>query len=458
MNTPARTLGILPLAMINIIAIDNLRSLTYGAEMGLSLVTFYLIATVLFFIPVGLVSAVFATFFPRKGGIYVWVSESLGKRWGLIVIWIQWIYNIIWYPTQLTFVAGAIISLFSPERSSSPTLIVPLMLILFWLFTLINSLGMRWSSAVSTLGALGTLLPIVLLISLGIAWYMTPPYNYATAISWQALIPDLNPGSLSYLSGMLFGLIGIEICAYHADEVREPRKTFPRAILLSGVIIFASMVLASLAIALIVPTTDLSIITGILQAFSTVLNRPELSILKPIITLLIVIGGASTVATWIIGPSKGLMVAAQDGLAPRIFRRTNAQGAPTGVLLVQAVVFTVLTCLYTFMPVNVIYMLLGAVTTQLALLIYIIMFIGFLKIYHTMQTSGCYLIPGGRITAYCIASLGILVSMAGIAVGFLLPSNLLGFSHQYYTLMVIGGIIICLLPTVMYTKHTQDSQ
>ena len=453
MSKPARTLGIWPLALINIIAIDNLRALTYGAEVGLGLVTYYVIATLFFFVPVALISTVFATYFPEKGGIYVWVSRTVGKRAGLVVIWIQWLYNIVWYPTQLTFVASTFISLFTPLNAQKPHLLIPLMLIMFWVFTLINSLGMRASSIISAIGAvLGTLLPIVLLIICGLVFYNTPPYEYAMTVSWQALIPSFNPGSMSYLTGMLFGLIGIEIGAYHADEVINPRRTFPRAILLSGSIIFASMVLASLAIALIVPTKDLDIVTGILQAFTMVATHPALQALSPVIVLLVVIGGASTVATWIIGPSKGLMVAAQEGLAPALFKKTNSHGAPVGVLLVQALIFTCLTCLYVLLPVRVIYMLLSAITTQLALIVYIIMFIGFITHYKTMKNSTCYRIPGGKLMAMCVSLSGLIISVLGVLVGFFMPDNIADFSHSTYSVYVLLGSLACLFPTLFYVR------
>ena len=94
-----KTLGAFGLAMINVIAVDSLRSLPFSAEYGFSLVFFYILAAITFFFPTALVAAELATGWPNKGGIYVWVREAFGERWGFLVIWLQWIYNVVWYPT-----------------------------------------------------------------------------------------------------------------------------------------------------------------------------------------------------------------------------------------------------------------------------------------------------------------------------------------------------------------------
>ena len=101
-----KTLSISSITMINIIAIANLRSVPFSAKLGASLISYYAIAAVCFFIPTAIVTAELATAWPNKGGIYVWVREAFGELSGFITIWLQWIYNVVWYPTILAFVAA----------------------------------------------------------------------------------------------------------------------------------------------------------------------------------------------------------------------------------------------------------------------------------------------------------------------------------------------------------------
>jgi amino acid transporter len=249
-----KTLGIFAIVMINVIAVDSLRSLPFSAVYGFSIVFYYLLASLIFFIPIALVSAELATGCSNRGGIYLWVREAFGERWGFLTIWLQWVYNVVWYPTILAFIAGALAYLVNPALANNKIYMLSAILLLFWVATFINCFGMRWSSLVSTIGALiGTLIPMLLIITLGALWfYQGKPLQIA--FTARAFWPDLsNINNLSFLIAVLFGLIGVEMSAVHADEVRNPGRAYPIAIFYSCLVIIFSLVFASLAIAIVVP-------------------------------------------------------------------------------------------------------------------------------------------------------------------------------------------------------------
>src|SRR5689334_3795033 len=118
-NTGKKVLGMFSLAMINVIAVDSLRSLPASAEFGFSLVFFYILAALFFFIPTALVTAELATAWPNTGGVYIWTRLAFGHKWGLMAIWLQWIYNVVWYPTILSFVAGTLAYLIDPQLAAN---------------------------------------------------------------------------------------------------------------------------------------------------------------------------------------------------------------------------------------------------------------------------------------------------------------------------------------------------
>src|SRR5579872_4420927 len=168
-----KVLGVFSLVMINVIAVDNLRSLTAGAEYGFALVFFYLLAALLFFIPSILVSAELATGWPTTGGVYVWVREAFGPRWGFLTIWLQWIYNVVWYPTILAFMAATLAHLMNPALAANKIYTLGMILVLFWGATWMNCLGIRISSWVSIVGAvIGTIIPMLIIIVLGAFWLL----------------------------------------------------------------------------------------------------------------------------------------------------------------------------------------------------------------------------------------------------------------------------------------------
>jgi amino acid transporter len=451
---PKRTLGVFALVMINIIAVDSLRSLPFSAVYGFSLVFYYLLVGLLFFIPVALVSAELATGWPNKGGVYVWVREAFGPRWGFIVIWLQWIYNVVWYPTILIFMAGVLAYLVDPQLAENKVYMFSVILTIFWGATLLNCFGMRISSWVSTIGALiGTLIPMFFIIILGIAW-VQQGHPMQIEFTWKTFFPqEFDIHNLSFLLVVFFGLVGMEMSATHADEVKLPGKSFPRAIAISVPVILFSLILSALAIAIVVPHNTLNVVTGLVQAFQFFFQQHHMPWMSPIMTGLIVIGGIGSVAAWIIGPTKGLLIATIDGSAPAILGKINRHGVPVVILFLQATLCTLLCSVFLLMPtVSSSYWVLTAITAQLAMLVYVILFPAAIYLrYKKPEVGRDYTIPFGKAGIWVLGVCGSFSSLCAIALGFIPPSQMaVGSIVTYEMILVVGIIIFCLPPLVMY--------
>ena len=444
MKHPQKVLSIFSLVMINVIAVDSLRTLPISAKLGPALISYYLAAVCIFFIPIALVAAELSTAYPYKGGLYVWVREAFGLRTAFIAIWLQWVYNIVWYPTILAFIAATLSYLFAPELANNKLYLLTASLSLFWLFTILNCFGMRLSSVVSIIGAsIGTILPMLGIGALGIIWLMQGnPVAYGQSSSW---LPDFSSlGNLTLFTAVLFGLIGVEMSAVHADEVRNPHRDYPRAILYSTILIFATLVLGSLAIVIVVPNHELSVVSGLVDAYAIFFNTFKLSWMTPIIAILIIFGGLSGVSAWIIGPTKGLLVSAKDGSLPPFFTRVNNHGAPVIILLTQAVVFSLLCFVFViFDSVNAAYWLLSDLCAQMALLVYIFMFCAAIRLrYIRVMQPNSYAIPGGKIMLWLVAGLGIGCCIFAILIGFVPPAQIPIKNIVFFESFLIGGLLL----------------
>ncbi len=292
-STPkGKTLSVFGLTMINVIAIDSLRNLPINAIYGFGIVFFYILATLFFLIPCALVTAELATNHPRTGGAYVWVREAFGPRWGFFSIWLQWVYNIVWYPTILSFIAASIAYLIDPALANNKLFMLPVVLGTFLLATFVNCLGMKTSSYLSILGAiLGTIVPMLFIIILGLFWVF---HHHPLAItpSFNNFLPDLHHvHNIAFIVVILFSLMGIEMSATHAAEVKNPTRDFPRALTYSSFLIVGTLVLSSLAIAIIVPTGSINLVSGLNQAFALFLSAYHLDSLLTIAIILIIFGG-----------------------------------------------------------------------------------------------------------------------------------------------------------------------
>lgn len=453
---PTKVLSVFSLVMINVIAVDSLRTLPMSAKLGLPLVSYYIVAAFTFFIPVALVAAELATAFPNTGGIYVWVREAFGRRAGFITIWLQWIYNVVWYPTILAFIAATLSYLFAPQLANNKFYLLSTALSLFWFFTLLNCFGMRISSIVSVIGAtIGTILPMLGIITLGIAWIVQgQKIAVAMPSSW---IPDFSSiGNLALFSAILFGLIGMEMSAVHAEEVKNPQRDYPRALLYSTLIIFSTLVCASLAIVIIVPNEHLSVVSGLIDAYSAFFQAYNVPWMTSVIAILIILGGLSGVSAWIIGPTKGLLVSAQDGSLPAVFARVNRFGAPVTILITQALIFSLLSTIFILQDsINAAYWILSDLSAQLALLGYIFMFASAIKLrYSHPDLQRAYKIPGGLLSVWIVAGTGIFCCIVAMAIGFVPPTQIPITNIAFFEAFLFGGLFIfVVVPWILAKKH-----
>ena len=100
-----RSLGLIQVAMINIVIVGNLQMMTANALYGYELFFFYLLGTLTFFIPCMLLVTKLSISHPITGGAYVWVEKAFGKRAGFFTAALLWLSNLIWYPTIFTLIA-----------------------------------------------------------------------------------------------------------------------------------------------------------------------------------------------------------------------------------------------------------------------------------------------------------------------------------------------------------------
>ena len=447
MRPPKKVLSIFSLVMINVIAVDSLRTLPITAKLGLSLVSYYMVAAFAFFIPVALVAAELATAYPNTGGIYIWVREAFGRRAAFITIWLQWIYNVVWYPTILAFIAATLAYLFAPELANNRYYLWVTVVGLFWLFTLLNCFGMRVSSLISILGAtLGTILPMAGITILGIIWIMQGrPIQITHATAW---LPDFSSlGNLSLFSAVLFGLLGMEMSAIHAEEVKNPQRDYPRALAYSTIIIFSTLVLGSLAIVIVVPNDALSVVSGFIDAYAIFFNAYNMPWMTVLTAGLIILGGVSCLAAWIIGPTKGLLISAHDGCLPKQFSHMNRHGAPTVILMTQGVIFTLLSTVIIFVDsINAAYWILSDMCAQLALLAYIFMFAAAIKLrYSRPDQHRAYRIPGGNWGMWMVAGAGLLCCFVTIMIGFVPPTQIPIDNIAFFESFLVGGMILFVL-------------
>lgn len=456
---PPRVIGIFALAMIAVAAIISLRNLPLTANYGMGSIFFYVVAGITFFIPTALVAAELATTWPKTGGLYIWVSEAFGPQYGFLATWLEWVMNTVWNPTALAFIAATLAYIINPPLASNKWFMVCVMLVVFWIATLANFFGMKSSGLISTVGVvIGTIIPGIIIIAFAIVWLAI---GEPSQISFSAsnLIPSMHSNNLVFFSGVLLGLAGIEVAAYHAQEVKNPKKEYPKAIFMATIIILGLFILGTLAIAIVVPSAKISLVAGLMQAIDAFFDPFHLHWATIVFGALVIIGTLAMISTWIMGPSAGLLMVARHGDLPPLLSKVNKKSVPIIILLIQAIIASLLSLVFLLMPtVSASYWLLTDLTAQLTTLIYLFMFAAAITLRYTRRNiERPYKVPGGNFGMWLVAGIGILASLFAFFIGFVPPAQLKTGNIFFYDGFLIVGIIVLSLPPFIFRKFRKPS-
>ncbi len=452
------SLSVFTMSMLTVAAILSLRNLPSMADYGWSIIFYLVMACVCFFIPSALVSAELASTYPEDGGVYLWVKQAFGPKWGFVAIFMQWVENLPWFPACLTFVASAIAYVFNPELATNKWFVFVTILITLWLATFLNFKGMRLSAFLSSSGVLlGTVIPGVVIILMVIVYLIMGdpiriPFDEGTS-----LIPDLgNPTQLMLLAGMMVALSGMEMSSVHVTEMNNPSKSFPKAVFFAALVVIVLSVAGSLAIAIVVPPSQLSLAAGVCQAFEDIFTSLHCKWLTPVMCFLLAYGAITMVVTWVLGPSKGVLEVAKEGYLPKYWQKRNKNDMPVRILVIQAIISSLLSTAVLFMPtISNAFWIMSALTAQLYMIMYLFMFAAAIRLrYSQPDKVRPYRIPGGKAGIWIISGIAFLTSLASIFCGFIPPSNVIsdgtGAIAMYIGFLFVGSLFFVILPLIFY--------
>ena len=441
-------------------AIDSIRNLPGTALFGTSLIFFFIFSALLFLIPVALVSAELSSAWSQdEGGIYSWVQHAFGPNWAFLAIWLQWINTMVWYPTILSFIAGALAYLIDPALVDHKFFLLPVIIISFWALTFLGLTGIRISATFASFCTLvGMIFPMLLMIILAIIWLATGK-PLAIHFTWTNLLPDWsNSQSWISLTAIMTSFLGMELAAVHVRNVHQPQKNFPRAMLFSTLLIMSTMILGSLAIAFVLSKEQISLVGGVMQAFENFFAVYHLQAIMPVMVILLLIGSLGGMVNWIISPAKGLLLAADHGFLPNWLRATNKHGVASNILWMQAILVTLLCGTFLLLPsINAIYWFFQDLSTELYMLMYVMMFCAACQLKRKYpQKESAFQIPGGSTVYYLVCILGLIGCALTLVIGFIPPDTSIGIINAYH-IYFTAGMILMIIPTSFFYQYKRQN-
>ncbi|MFE7719197.1 APC family permease [Nocardia rhizosphaerihabitans] len=454
--TTTKYLSWVTLALMTTSSVASLRSAPTMAVYGLACVFLYIIPAILFLLPTSLVAAELASGW--QGGVYKWVGDGLNKPLGFLAVWCQFAMTIFYYPSLLAYVASTFAYIIHPSLASNGLYVAIVIITVYWAGVYVSSQGTKTVAGLSSMGlVIGTLIPGTLLVVLGLVFLAQGNPSAAPMDSSHLLPAWTGLASLVLIVNNFLSYAGMEMNAVHVSSLRNPAKEFPKAMFLAMGLVLVIFILPALAISWVVPSASLSLTAGVMQAFDGFFSHFGIGFLTPIIGIALVAAALGGMLTWLAGPSKGLLlIGRSEGYLPPILTRLNKHGVQQNMLVAQGIFTTLIALLYAFIPnVSSAYWILSVITTQVYLIMYVLMFAAAAKLRRDDPDHP----RGYRAPAlFVLCGLGAASSIAAFTIGFVPPSQFGAGSSWVYVLIVGGGMgIVGLLIPYLFYRNRRDS-
>jgi glutamate:GABA antiporter len=422
---------------MNIVAVTGLRWISRSARLGAPSVTLWVVAGLVFFVPLAAVIAELSSRHPEQGGIYAWARRAFGPFHGFVCGWCMWVNNLFYFPALLLFAGANMLVPLGAEGAAiadSRWYSVTFVLGLLWLTTFLNILGFSAGKWIQHLGSVATWIPAALLIGAGAIAFAT--FGSATSFAPSELVPRDNfIDTIGLWSSLCFAFSGFEISSMVGQEVHDPRRTIPRSIVLSGIAITAIYILSSASVLIAVPASELAERSGIADAVELVGSRLGFAGLGALIGVLLCVGSIGGTSSWIAGAARVPFAAGVDAAMPAAFARLHPNyRTPHVALIVQAIATTVLFLASVFVSIGggkttiqEAYDIMVNLTILVYFLPYLYLFAAFIRL-RTIdksmpQDDNTIVLPGGALGAWVIAGCGLLATLISMGLVFVPPAG-----------------------------------
>src|ERR1700761_554480 len=224
------------MALLILGSVGDLGSAPATAVLGLASIVLYVVPAVVFLVPAALGSGELASGW--RGGIYNWVSEGISPGMGFAAVWCQFAQTTFYYPAVLAYVASTLAYAFAPGVAHSGLYTTIVIIVLFWGAVLISGRGVTAADKLASWGILiGTLIPGLVLVVLA-AMYLLQGNPSAAALNAHHVLPPWHGlTSIVLIVNGFFTYAGVEVNAVHVDDLSDPPRDFPKAVLLAVILI-----------------------------------------------------------------------------------------------------------------------------------------------------------------------------------------------------------------------------
>ncbi|MCD8198879.1 MAG: amino acid permease [Phascolarctobacterium sp.] len=440
------------------------------ASSGLHLVFFLIVGGILWFLPVAMCSAEMSTVEGQEsGGIFAWVGNMLGERWGFAALFYQWIQITVGFVTMCFFVLAALSYILGWNAlDNNPFIMFIGVAVIVWGLTLTQLGGTKLTAIIARVGFIfGIVVPVFLLVGGVIAYFATGGTSQLAFGGISSIIPDFSQlRTLVIFASFVLGYMGVESSASHINELQNPNRNYPMVmiVLCLTAIVFNIMGGLSVALTLDRATLDANMSFGVIQAFETIYQYHfNLTWVVYLVAVLLALGVLAEISAWIVGPSHALLDTAKIGIIPPMFAETNKNGVSVRTVVLQGIIVTFWDAVLCASKAlsggsggSVSYLTAIGLTVVIYLIGYVLFFLAYFKL--TLQRSDLkrfFQLPGGTAGKCIIAGIGMIITVGTLIISFFPSSELSEQANKVYeTTLAICFVIVALIPFIIYSLRS----
>ena len=306
-------MGFADLVLFYVVTGISLRWIATAASGGPSAIVIWIGAWLCFYLPLALSVLELSSRYPQEGGLYVWTKQAFGGFAGFMSAWTYWTSNLPYFPAVLYFAASN--ALYIRPRNwtylaDNANLYIWFSVAALVLVTLLNLVGLDIGKWLHNVGAFGMWLPVVIVIVMGlVGWHR---FGSATRFSGSSLVPGAHLKDIVFWATLTYALGGCETASFMSEEVKNPRRTIPRALLLGGLIVTFCYIIGTVSVLLALPQNEVSGLQGLMQAVARTADRLGWFGVIPFAAALIVISNLGAAGAYLAAVARLPFAAGMD--------------------------------------------------------------------------------------------------------------------------------------------------